>query len=1229
MRNLKKILALALALVMTLSLMTVANAFNDDKDIDAKYDEAVTVLSNLKVFKGVNDGSNFAPKQTITRAEVAAIIYRIVTGDVNDTQAGIYKDYAKFKDVAQNHWAAGYIGYCSNAKLIVGDGTNFYPDQTVNGYQALAMILRAMGYDANDEFKGSGWEIRVASTAQQRSLLVNINAGTLGTGASREMVAEILFQAITKNTVVYTPALGYYTSDLIDGVATESLGYKTFGLKQQVGEITAVGRAAGTTTLGSWKTTGTSFWAREVFGNDITVTNTNTPWTNIGYQAYVWTVPTSGAKTVAAVSDVTVTGKSVAVNTAETTTKTIAPLVSTGAAQIATLDDHYNVYYNGMLLPGTQPTNGGYWFDQSKMILKYYDKSTETNVEVVNGLKVDFVDNDNGGKAEAIVFTEYTVASVAGIANENNTGSNAIVRDTYYFTPQSKGNVSRVAVKAANLVTTDTLAVNNLVTYVQYAGDTYVTLAPVTTGAFTQINYSTITRMEESYVIGGTTYVAANVDNNAYWQDYCYDGHAALNRANVGKTMAVYTDPYGYILYVTEQVATNNYLYVVRNNHSSVVDGTSYATVAFADGTVQNVYLSAANYENLNVAAGEMWTYTVDAAGNYVLGKRCTDLANDEMAHAVNIAYQNGSATLVTGDAYVTTGTVVVDLRDVIARRATTATIYTGYNEIPSVTGATFHYVTDSRNFVTLAFLTNGTNTANLAKEFVVFHTNAHYYGVDANGDKFYNLTVISGGELTTVTLTETQYTDVCALGVGFYSYANDGKTLTYKSFETEWVDVAVWADGTVYEVLARDAQGNPTQYGKGYTYNSDVNFWTLDIAAGQAWDYVMTTGVDQKAVIITNNRGQATDIYIVDGTVSSIATANAKYEALPNNDRTTADGDSDDVTYVMDYGTGMTYTFARENGKVTNAIEAQGVQTDAVNSIKVQGVDAKLTGGKGTQADPYTYVAEITAQQKADTSVDLLSVVAKTTSADMKVMGGSFAGTTMGSGSNGTWTYNETPKGMASAPEAYKFFVTVDGVYYTVTCKSVAATFEVGSVADLTAALAEAVDGDTIVMKAGTYELSNLSVSKGVTIQGEGNVIINAASNKNAFYMEVGAGKTATLKGLNLVANGTHAVQMVAHCAGNVVIEDCQFTATGTGYGIYKNAAGNLTVTGCKFVSLPVAIGTDCAWSTLNITSNDFTGCTEALGLTSSSMVATLSDIQSAMTANNSNVNAGMVKSY
>ena len=226
----KKLLAMVLALVMTLSLAVSANAFKDDKSISDDYAESVAVLNGMGVFKGYEDGS-FQPKGNITRAEVSAIVYRVYTQDVKDAKASMYATYNKFSDMAGAGWAQGYIGYCANAELVKGypDGT-FKPSGKVTGYEVLAMILRAVGYDKNGEFSGADWALHVAQTAQQAGVLKNVKGIDLNAPATRELVAELLFRAIAESsTVTYTPAFGYVT-DKVLGNAAPTLGYKNFKL---------------------------------------------------------------------------------------------------------------------------------------------------------------------------------------------------------------------------------------------------------------------------------------------------------------------------------------------------------------------------------------------------------------------------------------------------------------------------------------------------------------------------------------------------------------------------------------------------------------------------------------------------------------------------------------------------------------------------------------------------------------------------------------------------------------------------------------------------------------------------------------------------------------------------------------------------------------------------------------------------------------------------------------
>ena len=169
----KKFLSLVLALIMTMSLVTISAGAKDFTDADeVNYDEAIDVLSALKVVEGYPDES-FKPAKTLTRAEAAKIICNMILGP---TTAGALKaDAAPYKDVAVDNTFAGYIAFCAKEGIISGyaDGT-FRPAAPLTGYAFMKMLLGALGYDAAIEgYTGANWSINVA----KRALNIGLDKG--------------------------------------------------------------------------------------------------------------------------------------------------------------------------------------------------------------------------------------------------------------------------------------------------------------------------------------------------------------------------------------------------------------------------------------------------------------------------------------------------------------------------------------------------------------------------------------------------------------------------------------------------------------------------------------------------------------------------------------------------------------------------------------------------------------------------------------------------------------------------------------------------------------------------------------------------------------------------------------------------------------------------------------------------------------------------------------------
>ncbi len=234
MSKLKKLLALTLALAMVLSVSAFAgykaDTYKDAASIDEDCEGAVELMYALDIMKG-DDKGNFNPTATITRAEIAKMVYVILNYGKDDLGIN-YKGAKIFSDVEAGAWYEGYVNYCATIKLVQGRGNGtFGPNDPVTTAEAAKMLLTAIGYSAETRgYTGANWAQNVLSDASIIGLLKGYNYSTTGY-APRQWVA-VMFENALLDALTFETMAPAVNGLLVNSSNTAyDYDYPTLGLK--------------------------------------------------------------------------------------------------------------------------------------------------------------------------------------------------------------------------------------------------------------------------------------------------------------------------------------------------------------------------------------------------------------------------------------------------------------------------------------------------------------------------------------------------------------------------------------------------------------------------------------------------------------------------------------------------------------------------------------------------------------------------------------------------------------------------------------------------------------------------------------------------------------------------------------------------------------------------------------------------------------------------------------
>lgn len=673
MRNLKRVLSLALASVMLIGMMVVgasAANYDDFSDKDKIVNkEAVSTLVELGVIAGKDDGT-YDPTGIVTRAEMAKMICVVLNGG-KDPSLGDVTKYSYTDTVG--HWAAPYIEYCAIRNIVAGkgDGT-FGPNETVTGSQAAKMLLVAAGYQSAIEgFTGANWEVNTNVRANAVGLYDGLDINP-SQGLTRDSAAQMVYNILDVEQVTYKYTLvangdGTFTSVTeIDKTAdNKTVLEDKFGAVKVEGVVVANEVA----DLNSSKKNDN----KVLVGSALDAGKTKIVITNGGkdedQNEY------TGTQTFKVSTGLDQLGRTVRLyvktGSSAANAKVFGSVIVTDDNKVVTdaSDDSINSVADDNSLDIVSGT---------KVATNYADltdlSSDAAKADGTHGVQKILIDNNDDGDVDYVLLTTYVFGKVTG----KSTSSDGSLTVNY------SGAATLSVDDKDDVVGFDDVAKNDYVLAAFIGGKLHVQKAESVTGTLDAYTSTSLT-------VDGTKYTVSAVGCYKSTSDDITPAKGYASKSELDKDATFYLDVNGYIVAVgAPEASAYDYAYVWGSEAGSSI-GTDRVKVTLSDGTKATYDLdddSDIDIEDDGDFEGQIFAYKV--SGNEI---KLTKPAG-KTAEGEKVVFEKGKTTvdgLTTADGqtkfankntvffYVTTKTTGN------VTKIDSVDVYTGYSAAPDV----------------------------------------------------------------------------------------------------------------------------------------------------------------------------------------------------------------------------------------------------------------------------------------------------------------------------------------------------------------------------------------------------------------------------------------------------------------------------------------------------------------------------------------------------------------